>query len=127
GEIDDAIAAAARSVQELEADLRTRLATLPLWQGDARMLRLAPLPAGEDIHAYRQRTEQLGAARDDLLKRRRELDRRATDVARDIDELQLAGAVPTEADLDDERRRRDELWRQLREGWSHGATDAEPL
>lgn len=125
GEIDDAINAATGAVHDLEAEVRARLAALPRWQGDERQLRLAPLPAVEVVDQYRQRFDQLSAAHDDLTMRRREIDRRATELARDVEELRLTGAVPTESDLEEQRRQRDALWAQLRERWRRGAAEAE--
>lgn len=116
GDIDEAIETTGRSVADLESELRTRLEALPLWQGDQSALRRAPLPAVGSVDQFRQRFDQLAGARNELAQRRREVERRTTELTRDLDELRLGGTVPTEGDLDEQRRRRDALWQQVRQG-----------
>lgn len=127
GEIDDRIDVATGAVRALDAELCVRLAALNLWKGDERGLRGAPLPAAAIIEEYRARFDQLSAARSDVMMRAREAERRRTELTRDVDELRLTGGVPTEAELEEERRARDALWWQLREQWNRRGAEVATL
>lgn len=92
------------------AEARLRLASLArMPAGDRRV----ELPLLATVDRFAAELDAIGREESDLRVRERELRQRATKSASAIEELRLAGDVPTEAQLRAARHERDDLWRAL--------------
>ncbi|WP_437687461.1 AAA family ATPase [Sorangium sp. So ce176] len=116
----DAAAAAARLAREADAQ-RDRLglgaagaagspAQRPLSAAEASAL---PVPLPETVDQAAAQWGALARERERLGERAAEIEARLRESAREIDALQRAGAVPTEADLTEARERRDAAFKAL--------------
>ncbi|WP_437632056.1 AAA family ATPase [Sorangium sp. So ce854] len=110
----EAAAAAARLAREADAQ-RDRLG---LGATAARALSAAeasalPVPLPETVDKAAAQWAALDRERERLAERAAEIDARLRESARELDALQRAGAVPTEADLSEARERRDAAFKAL--------------
>ncbi|HTN83554.1 MAG TPA: AAA family ATPase [Sorangium sp.] len=113
----EATAAAARLAREADAQ-RDRLALgstaspaqRPLTAAEASAL---PVPLPETVDQAAAQWGALARDRERLGERAAEVEARLRESAREIDALQRAGAVPTEADLSEARERRDAAFKAL--------------
>ncbi|WP_437503289.1 AAA family ATPase [Sorangium sp. So ce1099] len=109
----EATAATARLAREADAQ-RDRLALgaaqRPLTAAEASAL---PVPLPETVDQAAAQWGALARDRERLGERAAEVEARLRESAREIDALQRAGAVPTEADLSEARERRDAAFKAL--------------
>ncbi|AUX47021.1 hypothetical protein SOCE26_085320 [Sorangium cellulosum] len=113
----EAVAAAAQLARDADAQ-RDRLglgataspARLPLSAAEASAL---PVPLPETVDQAAAQWGAIARERERLTERAAEIEARRRESAREIDALQRAGAVPTEADLAEARERRDAAWKAL--------------
>ncbi|WP_437673229.1 AAA family ATPase [Sorangium sp. So ce131] len=113
----EAAAAAAQLARDADAQ-RDRLglgasaspARRPLSAAEASAL---PVPLPETVDQAAAQWGAIARDRDRLAERAAEIEARRRESAREIDALQRAGAVPTEADLAEARERRDAAWKAL--------------
>ena len=112
------------ALADLQEQAETALARLGLWQGSLDDLKKLPAPTAETIDRHESELaelanrltaigQQIGAAEANLAG----LDQR-------IEQLQLAGDVPSEAELGAARSRRESGWRLVREAWLGGKPNA---
>jgi len=114
GDVDAQLAAAQRRRETLARVCERRRETVAALLEAARPLPATPLPAAARIDRCAAEDEALAREQSELQARRRELERRAAQSRRAVDELQLLGDIPTETQLAAARQRRDDLWRALR-------------
>jgi uncharacterized protein YhaN len=99
--------------KQAESDLRR----LPIWSGSLQELEQLPIPAPETIDRLENGLDGLD---DDLRTRRQKcetLERECLDLDRQLQQLELRQAVPTEEHLEDARRQRDAEWQLVRQAW----------
>jgi len=114
GDPDGELFKARKVLQESERRARRSLAGLGRWRGDMEAALILPVPAQESIERCEGEWRRLE-------ERRREIDRAVRENASEILAVRkkltgfaLAGMVPTELDLEEARRRREEGWRLIR-------------
>jgi uncharacterized protein YhaN len=110
-------------LRELEAEVaRARrqvsdgVAALAPWTGDGPALRRMALPSLETVERFARELDSVAAARSEVERRRRDVQRRQTENRRDRKVHEETGAPPSEMDLDSARARRDDLWRGIKDG-----------
>ena len=97
-----------------------------LWRGSLDDVSGLPLPARESIDRFEQKYAELDQRVQRLRDKQDEYASTASEAQKQLDEIQHAGAVPTEQDLLDVRAGRDRAWGLLRRQWLEGETvDAE--
>lgn len=96
--------------------LRLGIQRLGLWKGTADELEALPVPPVETLERFGRDFAALADRRRALEERRQTAQLAAGDAARQLEVLRRAGAVPTEDDLAEARRRRDKDWRRIRNG-----------
>lgn len=117
GDIDDELNGRTREIEEERRECAAGLARLHIWQGGLAELTELPLPMAESVKRFEalfrdieERRSRLGAdmkiLADELLATEEE-----------IRKIEYTGEVPTEADLKEARRRRDERWQLIRSFW----------
>ncbi len=127
GELEEQHAAAKAELRRLEDQAEVERKRLALWSGTLDQLETLPVPPPEtvdrceaDLSETQQRITGLESRIADDRSKRADLDRQ-------IEELRLAGDVPTEDDLLAARRLRDEGWQLVLEAWQNGEPDANRL
>lgn len=122
GDLESRHQALQAEIQREETELSIALSRLPLWKGSPEALERLPLPSPETVDAFELR---LKAAEDGLAKHRMELAslaERLGEIDAELRRLALSGSIPTEADLEDARTRRDHAWQQIRRAWETGTS-----
>jgi uncharacterized protein YhaN len=108
----------------LEQEASTRLETLGQWQGDFEEAQRLAVPNRETCDRWET---ELSSAEGGVSSRREALAKlrdRHEELKRELDEIRQGHDVPTEEDLTEARRRRDEGWRLVRGMWL--GPDVEP-
>jgi len=92
-----------------------KLAALGLWSGPLDAVERLAVPTAERIELFRDRFSAGEALEDDLRRKADDLDAQTRLVDARLEELRLAGDVPTEDALAEARARRDDAWRRLKQ------------
>ncbi|HUY92590.1 MAG TPA: AAA family ATPase [Pirellulales bacterium] len=124
GRLEEDRTTAAAELADLEAQAETALARLGLWQGSLEELKTLPAPTAETIDRFENALNDAAARLKTLEEQIAKAEALRAELERRIEQLQLVGDVPGEADLDDARRRRESGWRLVREAWLVGKTDS---
>jgi len=106
-------------------DAERALTRLTGWQGTLEAAEGLPVPADETILRFAGKLKEADAAQADCLKHIKEIERELDGVAEELDAMQRAGDVPTEADLNDARATRDASWQRIKAHWVDGQDDGE--
>jgi len=120
GDLDRTILAIRSELAKLQAECTDALSRLAFWNGALEDLAGLCLPNRESINHYEAEYDEL---RTDLQRLEGEREKTANALQETLlrlDEIRLAGNVPTEADLTDSRSRRDRVWQLLRRHWVGG-------
>ena len=125
GDLDDQLAQACSDLRGEEEQSKIDLGKLGLWSGTLEQLEALPVPASEMIDRYDSQYADLASRRKGLSDQIGRAKQRIKDFDRQIDDLQHAGPVPTDTDLDEARKRRDEGWRLVRRAWLDGQRDSD--
>ncbi len=120
GDVDSLVDAASAELVRHEEACARELSALGLWSGSLAALLSAPLPGEETLRRFAEDFQRLEEERRRLEETTSDVqsDRQRTDEA--LRALHLAGAVPTEAELQQARESRDQGWRLLRRRWIDG-------
>lgn len=122
GNLEQQLATARAELVQLEDQAAIDLRKLPLWSGSLEDLERLPAPSSETIDRFET---QLATAADELKRvneRKDEAQAKLSECRRQIEQLQLEGAVLTESDLAESRRVRGEEWEKLLSAWRGVAT-----
>jgi uncharacterized protein YhaN len=125
GDLDRAIADALARMQRHGDDCQRDLAALGLWTQDLAALRQAALPSAETLERFINDFKDLDDVRQALDKARTEALTERRQIEESLRALQLAGAVPSEGDLEQARATRDRNWRLLRRRWLESRADVQ--
>ncbi len=117
GEIDNTIAELTTSTARDFAKLDDQLKRTGIWQGRLVDLPNAPLPTQESVRGYVEEQADLKDAHDSRHDVRTATTEELAKANETLRALELVGDVPTEAQLDESRGRRDQSWRLLRKKW----------
>lgn len=120
GDIDHAINTARVELTALERQCTVDLARLSLLQDTLENAASLPVPSRESIGRF----EEAYAALDQRTARHHQMREQATNALREaslhLDVIQRTCDLPTEADLDQVRRAREQVWKLLRRQWVEG-------
>jgi uncharacterized protein YhaN len=116
-----------RTITDTEARLRLHaercvreLAALGLWNGDLSGLQRAPLPGEESLRRFAADAQSLDEEQRRLAEQRTKTAAECRRLEQSRRTLQLAGAVPSEADLRQARDHRERGWQLIRRQWLDG-------
>jgi len=116
GDLDERLEQATQRARSAARSAETMVADLGPWRGTVDEARQLPVPPGETVDRFEEEERALEAAEASIQERLRDLQARERDCRRERDAIEGAGSVPTEAQLDETRSRRDALWARVREG-----------
>jgi uncharacterized protein YhaN len=97
-----------------DEQLRLGILRLGLWSDTADELEALPVPPTETLERFGRDLAALADRRRVLEERRQAAQGAAGEAARQLEVLRRAGAVPTEDDLAEARKRREEGWRLVK-------------
>ena len=120
GDIDRQITALSREIAAGRKNCEVELARLGLWAGGLAQLPALPLPLLETVRGFEAAWSELDKERRQLKVDRRNALAELQAARIEIREIVHGGVVPSERDLDDSRKRRQEGWRLLRRQWIDG-------
>ncbi len=120
GDVDAAIAEAARRLAAQQERLTRELRALGRWPGTAQALLAAPLPAHESVRLFDERFTELAERRRQLAVRETAVREQIRESESTLETLRLSGDVPSEAELSALRERREQGWQLVREHWQGG-------
>lgn len=123
GDIEDDLAAARAEVSLAQEDLDARIRQLSLWDGAAEDLETLTAPSMEAVERFEDERAGIDARSERLTAREDRLKEQIAANRLQLDELRLAGAVPTEDDLTRGRETRDAGWGLIRAAWLDGVQD----
>ena len=117
GDLERAIGETRARIQRDTDACRRELAALGLWGADLDALRVAPLPSGESIERCIADAQGLDEARRALETLRAEVEAERRQSAESLRVFQLAGAAPSESDLEQSRAARERGWQLIKRQW----------
>jgi len=112
-------------LKEEEGNARVELQKLSLWDGSLADLESLPIPSSETIDRFEKEFDSLLSSIEKNEIRIQEAASKASNLRSKIESLELSGAVPTELDLEEARRRRESGWKLIRGAWLQGELDPE--
>jgi uncharacterized protein YhaN len=118
GTLEKACEQARAELQAEEERAMVEIRQLGLWSGTLEELPLLSLPSKETLERFEAKFGELDASKIRLDEQIKALQQEFGDLDRQLDELRLAGAVPSEDDLHEVRARRDQLWELVRRAWT---------
>ncbi|HVG07423.1 MAG TPA: AAA family ATPase [Thermoanaerobaculia bacterium] len=124
GPLDERRTETAAAIRTESEQLRLDIGRLGLWNGPPEELEALPVPPAETLERFGRDLDSLAERRRGLEEKRRTVHESLGDAARQLEEMQRAGAVPTEKDLLDARSRRDQAWNLLKEQWTGSGAEA---
>ncbi len=120
GDTAAALRDAEKALQNEERQARGLLQRLPLWSRTFEELGKVPVPSSETVSRFEDETSCCKVLADNLDSRLDDARGELREVAQQIDAIRLAGAVPTEEDLEKARDRRQEGWGLVKKAWLQG-------
>ena len=124
GDLDALVQNAREEFEARQAQCAIGLAQLGLWSGDYEALERLAVPMRESVQRFEEEYDGFEQRIQRLKEKEREWQEALRDTGRQLDEIQRAGAVPTEKDMLDARGERDQAWQLLRQRWLAGEGDA---
>ncbi len=120
GDLERAVAETRARIHRHADACRRELAALGRWGADLDALRAAPLPSGESIERFIADAQGLDEARRSLETLRAEVEAERRQSVESLRVFQLAGAAPSEADLEQSRAARERGWQLIKRQWLEG-------
>ena len=126
GDLDGQLSGGQADIEHLNGQARVELARLTLYAGTLEELETLPIPSAETIDQF---DRVLSEADEELRRCQEKVDEFSAatqNLQASLDALRLAGEVPTEAELEAIRRRRNAGWDLVLQVWQDNlnATDA---
>lgn len=121
GDVDQRLRGLLAEHERLSVAARTKLSALPLWTGSLAELAALPVPALEVTDRAALEWAEIQQHEKRIASEAAKAKQTLSQLSRELDELRMAGEVPTEDELKQVRARRDEAWEKLRrEGAGRG-------
>ncbi|HXT60396.1 MAG TPA: AAA family ATPase [Pirellulales bacterium] len=121
--LDDDRRQAAAELAGLKEQAAAALARLGLWQGELEELNSLAAPTTETIDRFETELTTAAGRLATIEQHFAKAVAGRAAVDERIEQLRLAGAVPSEAELSEARQRRDQGWRLVRQRWLAGKPD----
>src|SRR5262249_30907080 len=86
---------------------------------------LLPVPAQETIDRFETELDGLASDRRAFQQQLEDLEKESLELDRQIQELELRQALPTEENLEEARRQRDASWQQIRQAWEQATNSSQ--
>ncbi|NTV12750.1 MAG: AAA family ATPase [Desulfobulbaceae bacterium] len=120
GDLDGGIAAQRQNLAAARKECQTTMNRLGLLGGAVELVAELAVPLPETIQRHEEAFRALGEEIRQLQVEGGQLSRELAQLAEQRREIEYAAEVPTEEELGQYRRRRDQGWQLLRRQWLHG-------
>jgi len=120
GDLDVQLLERTRLHETRKTLLEKELSRLGLWKGDLKTACELPIPLRETILRFEEEFRSCEEQRHTAEKELENLAEKQTQITGDIKEIEVAGEVPSETELDHVRKRRDAQWQLLKRHWLKG-------
>lgn len=120
GDLDARLAELRDAEKDVEHEANLALSRLGLWDGTLEEAEALPIPDLSTIERSESEWDDTRSGLRDLAKRRKETEREVEGLAQELSALERGRAIPTEGDLTEARKRRQEGWRLVRRDWLDG-------
>jgi len=120
GDVDSAIQSGRSELSTPTEQCAAELARLTLWTGSLEDLPSLPVPTRENINRFEVEYAEIEKRAQRLREKQEETAEALREASRRLDEMQRAGAVPTEEELIELRTEREQAWQLLRRQWIDG-------
>ena len=117
GDLEEAREQVRAELQMENEQAQVELAHLGLWSGALQELAHLPIPSKETVDQYEFTFRTLDTDMHQLRTATQKTQAESAELHRQLDELRLAGSVPSEDDLASARERREHLWTRVRRAW----------
>ena len=117
GSIEEMARQASAELALAEEKAQIELQRLGLWQGTLEEVERLHTPSYETIQSFEAQFDQMHAEIKNLKDHIQEEQRNLTEHNRNLEDMLLAGGVPSEEELTTARERRDQGWRLVRLEW----------
>jgi len=117
GDIDNSIRTLRRELDEREETFRLRVRQLGRWQGTTAELLELELPLARTLGLFRDELQELKRQQAELVTEARDCERELLTVRTRQQELVYGGEIPSEQELLEIRRRRDQGWKLVCSSW----------
>lgn len=123
GPLEEQLRQLTEQLQDLRRQAELDIAKLRMWSGDLTEIESLPVPAIEVIDGFADRVQAMETELKSLRSRLAEEQSAAADTSAELATLRLDQEVPTEDDLIEARRKRDEGWQLVERAWRGGQDD----
>ncbi len=120
GDLDDQLLLKTRLHENRQTQLEKELSQLGLWKGNLKMACELPIPLRETILRFEEEFRSCEEQRRTAEKELENLAANQNQITGNIREIEVAGEVPSETELDQVRKRRDTQWQLLKRHWLKG-------
>jgi uncharacterized protein YhaN len=120
GDLATVLRDAERAFQNEKEQIRVMLQRLPLWTRKFEELNKVTVPSSKTVSRFEDEFSDCKVFAANLESRLVDARLKLRDVERQIESIRLAGAVPTEEDLDRARDRRQKGWGLVKKAWLKG-------
>jgi len=125
GDLETQRAEAAAQLASMQQQAEAQLARLGLWSGPLEAVDQLPVPQVETVERFAEQLAQLRQQIRATEEKRDDAKTNRSHYLRQIEEIRLAGDVPTEKDLQQSRRVRDLGWQVIKAEWQEGEADVD--
>ena len=125
GELEQELGTAVSELQALKEQTAIELQRLGLWSGALKELESLPMPSAETIDRFETASDGLERRLESLLEALGKAEEAGQELDLQLSELRMTGAVPSEADLENARSRRERGWMLVRRAWVDGVEEPE--
>ncbi|MFC1652130.1 AAA family ATPase [Planctomycetota bacterium] len=120
GDIDGQVKGIVREVADAKKTCQVELKRLGLWSGDLEQLLELTLPLLETVRRFEMDCGDLDRERQQLNKERHKAEEELKTAKTESKAVKYGGEVPTEQDLGQSRKKRQDGWQILRRQWING-------
>jgi len=117
GDIESAKDKAIAELKTEEEQAQIDLNKLGLWHGTIEELENLPVPALETVDRFQNEFQEMARCQTTAEDRISQTEGELRELEQEIEELRLAGTVPSEEELAKAREKRDQGWRLVRREW----------
>lgn len=117
GDLDSELKNAVSDLQNDKKQSEINLKKLGLWAGTFEELESLPIPSDDTVDRFDKNFNNHESQSNRIKDRLTTEEERKIDIESKLREIQLSGAVPSEEDLNDTRRHREEGWMLIKRDW----------
>ncbi len=117
GDLDSELKKTVSDLQNDKTQTEINLKKLGLWTGALEELESLPIPSDDTVDRFDKSFNDLESQSNRIKDRLTTEEERKINIESKLREIQLSGAVPSEDDLNETRRQREEGWMLIKRAW----------